>query len=71
MYDDNKKEIDIGINDLNGLIKLKNKINLNFDNYLYNDLKKGLIEIKSKLEKFIDYVERIQNIVKYFKDWNI
>ena len=72
VYDDNQKEInDILVKDLDGLIQLKNNINLNFENLLDNikldeKQKEELNNKKRKIEIFIKYVEQLQNINHYF-----
>ena len=72
VYNDNNKEItDIIAKDLNGLIKLKLNIYLNLENLSDNIIlgekqKKELDDKKIKIKKFIEYVEQIENIFKYF-----
>ena len=71
VYDDNKKEKDIITKDLDGLIQLKDKINLNFEGLPYKFTKRLKIELKNKSNKikiFIRYVEHLQCINKYFKN---
>lgn len=80
VYDDNKKEKDIIVKYFDGLLQLKDNVNLNFkilpnkDNKLKEELmikqqnlKSILKEKREKIEIFIKYVEQLQNIIKYFK----
>ena len=72
VYDDDQKEIDdIIVKDIDGLIKLKYNINLNFevlpDNIKLDEKQKEeLNNKKRKIEIFIKYVQQIQNINTYF-----
>jgi hypothetical protein len=71
IYDDNKKEIDIIVKDLNELIQLKDNIKLNNeelpDAYIMNENRKiELKEKKEKIIKFVKYIEQLQNINRYF-----
>ena len=72
VYDDDQKEIDdIIVKDIDGLIKLKYNINLNFevlpDNIKLDEKQKEeLNNKKRKIEIFIKYVQQIQNINNYF-----
>ena len=72
VYDDDQNEInDIIVKNLNGLIKLKYNINLNFgelpDNIKLDEKQKEeLNNKKRKIEIFIKYVQQIQNINNYF-----
>ena len=67
--DKEKKEIDIIAKDLDGLIQLKDNINLNFEdlpNKVSEKQKKNLNEKRAKIALFVKYVEQIQIINKYF-----
>ena len=71
VYDDNKKEKEIIIQDLDGLIQLKDNINLNFedlpDNNNINEKSKEELKIKrAKIEIFVKYVEQMRNIIYLF-----
>ena len=71
VYDDNKKEKDIMAKDLDGLIQIKDNINLNFqlpgDNKVSEKNKEELKQKKEIIEKFVKYVEQLQNIIRYFQ----
>ncbi len=79
--DENNKEKEIKIKDLDGLLQLKDYVNLNYEDLLKSDTnekeekeivkkeikeKKFIIEKFEKIEIFVRYIERLQNIIKYF-----
>ena len=71
VFDNDKKEIDIIAKDLDGLIQLKDNINLNFEDLSENNKvnEKQKIEInekKNKIEIFVRYINQLQTINKYF-----
>ena len=69
VYDDNKKEIKINANNLDGLIELKDNINLNFESLPdnMNENKKREFELKrNRIKIFVRYIEQLQQIIKYF-----
>ena len=72
VYDNMQKEIeDIIAKDLNGLIRLKYNININFedqtDNIILDEkLLEELKKKKMKIEIFIKYTEQLQVICEYF-----
>ena len=69
VYDNNNKEIkDILAKDLDGLIQLKNNINLNYKDYpdvLLDKMAKELNEKKTNIEIFNKYIDNLQAIDKY------
>ena len=72
VFDDNKKVKDNIVNDLDGLIQLKDNINLNFedlpdDNKVNEKRKEEIKKKRVKIEIFCKYVEQLQKIIKYFK----
>ena len=71
VYDDNGKEIDIIAKDLDGLIQIKDNINLNFelpdDNKMSEKNKKELKEKNERIGKYVKYVKQLQEIIRYFK----
>ena len=80
VYDDNKREKDIIIKDFDGLLRLKNNVNLKFEVLPNIDNKKeeklitkqqnlkSILKVKrEKIKIFIKYVEQLQNIIKYFE----
>ena len=70
VYDDNKNVKDIIAKDLDGLIQIKDNINLNYDipeDSKVSKIKKELLEKKERIENFVRYTEQLQNIIKYFK----
>ena len=72
IYDDNKREIkDILIKDLDGLIRLKNNINISYTDFpdniiLDNKQKEELNKKKANIELFAKYVDNLQTINNYF-----
>ena len=72
VYDDNNKEIEIIAKDLDGLIQIKDNINLYFgdlpDNIKESEEKKKeeLEEKKNKIKKYARYIDELQCIIKYF-----
>ena len=72
---DNEKEKEIIAKDLDGLIQLKDNINLYFeelpdiktkDEKKQKERKKQLEEKKKKINIFYNYIEQLQTIIKYF-----
>ena len=72
VFDDNNKEIEIIAKDLDGLIQIKDNINLYFgdlpDNIKESEEKKKeeLEEKKNKIKKYARYIDELQCIIKYF-----
>ena len=71
VYDDDNKEKEIIAQDLDGLIQLKDNINLNFedlpdDNKVNEKRKEELKEKRVKIEIFVRYVEQLQDTIKLF-----
>ena len=71
VFDEKQNEKkDIIAKDLDGLIQIKDNINLNSEisgGELKEERKKELMEKNKKIEIFVRYVEQLQNIIKYFK----
>ena len=71
VYDKNNREKDIMAKDLDGLIQIKDNINLNFElpgnESISKDSEIKIKEKKKRIEIFVRYVERLQNIIRYFK----
>ena len=71
IYSDEEEEKKIKIKDLQGLIELKDNINLNFEelpfsNKVKDEDKKNLKEKKEKISKFVEYIEHLQAIIKLY-----